>query len=216
MVRKSNIVSVGVGGGGRGQDGGTLLLLQLHVLGLVFWEVRHGAFRWRVACPLFLLLQSLLCCIFLNVLCGRNRENRFKRWAGWSAVKRKIPPERKILLQIYILLDTKKKWIAAGSIFSLGWTFDFLLVLLWPMKVHSSCISVQGINGVWVGQQLGQERLKDVGQIWKTKNKRKHYLFTQGKKLVLSSNLATILVMHQASCLKRCFKPLWMDGVRAS
>lgn len=40
MVRKSNIVSggVGVGGGFKGGrwDGGALLSLQLHVLGLVF------------------------------------------------------------------------------------------------------------------------------------------------------------------------------------
>lgn len=67
MVRKSNIVSVGglkEGGG----TGGALLSLQLHVLGLVFWEIRHWAFRWRVASCFLLLFQCFLCCIFLDVL----------------------------------------------------------------------------------------------------------------------------------------------------
>lgn len=47
----------------------------------------------------------------------------------------------------------------------LGLTFDFLFVLLWPMKIHGSCVAVKGVDGVWVSQQLGQERFKDVGQI---------------------------------------------------
>lgn len=47
-----------------------------------------------------------------------------------------------------------------------GRTFNLLLVLLRPVKVHGGCVSVQGVDGVGVRQQLGQERLKDVGQIF--------------------------------------------------
>lgn len=47
-----------------------------------------------------------------------------------------------------------------------GRTFNLLLVLLWPVKVHGGCVSVQGVDWVGVSQQLGQKRLKDVGQIW--------------------------------------------------
>lgn len=47
-----------------------------------------------------------------------------------------------------------------------GRTFNLLLVLLWSVKVHGGCVSVQGVDWVGVSQQLGQERLKDVGQIW--------------------------------------------------
>lgn len=55
---------------------------------------------------------------------------------------------------------------------SSDWTFDFLLVLLWPVKVHGGCISIQRVDGVWVSQQLWQERLKDVGQIWEESRER--------------------------------------------
>ena len=34
-----------------------------------------------------------------------------------------------------------------------------------PVKIHCSCISVERICGVWVGEELGQERLENVGEI---------------------------------------------------
>jgi hypothetical protein len=43
-------------------------LLQLHVLGLIFWEIRHRPLRWAVDSALFMFLQGLLCCLLLNVL----------------------------------------------------------------------------------------------------------------------------------------------------
>lgn len=57
-------------------------------------------------------------------------------------------------------------FFCGGSYWQLGrQTFDFLLVLLRPMEVHGCCVAVQGVDGVWVSKQLGQKRLKDVGQI---------------------------------------------------
>ena len=53
-----------------------------------------------------------------------------------------------------------------GIFFRQG-TFDFLLVLLGPVQVHGGGVPVQRVDGVGVGQQLGQERLKDVGQVWR-------------------------------------------------
>lgn len=97
MVRKSNIVFVGVegrgikGGDGMG-EGRVLQSLQLHVLGLVFWEIRHGAFGWRVTSSLFLLLQSLLCCISLDVLWGERRAQ--KKRDDSSRVRQKCPQIR--------------------------------------------------------------------------------------------------------------------------
>ena len=46
-----------------------------------------------------------------------------------------------------------------------GLTFDLVFVVLRPVQVHGSCVSIQGVDGVGVRQQLGQERLKDVGEV---------------------------------------------------
>ena len=42
---------------------------------------------------------------------------------------------------------------------------NFLLVLFRFVKVHGSCITIEGINGIGVSQQLRQEGLEYVGQI---------------------------------------------------
>ena len=44
-------------------------------------------------------------------------------------------------------------------------TFDLVFVVLGPVQVHGSCVTVERVNGVGVGQQLGQKRLKDVGEV---------------------------------------------------
>lgn len=61
----------------------------------------------------------------------------------------------------------EEKWqgLITVALFTPGRTFNLLLVLLWPVKVHGGCVSVQGVDGVGVRQQLWQERLKDVGQV---------------------------------------------------
>ena len=46
---------------------------------------------------------------------------------------------------------------------------NFLLVLLRFVEVHCCSIPVEWVNGVWVCQQLWQERLENVGQICKRK-----------------------------------------------
>lgn len=58
-------------------------LLQLHVLGLVFWKVRHRTLRRAVTGAFLLLLQCLLRSVFLDVLCtgDRDKENT-GQWAG--------------------------------------------------------------------------------------------------------------------------------------
>lgn len=54
-----------------------LFLLQLHILGLIFGKVRHGALGRAVPGAFFLLLQSLLRGVLLDVLCmGRERKHR--------------------------------------------------------------------------------------------------------------------------------------------
>ena len=44
-------------------------------------------------------------------------------------------------------------------------TLNFLFVLLGFVEVESGCIPIERVDGVGVGEQLWQERLKDVGQI---------------------------------------------------
>ena len=44
-------------------------------------------------------------------------------------------------------------------------TFDLVFVVLGPVQVHGGCVSVQRVNGVGVGKQLGQKRLEDVGEV---------------------------------------------------
>lgn len=50
----------------------------------------------------------------------------------------------------------------------LNWlcTFDLVFIVLRSVQVHGSCISVQRIDGVGVGEQLRKEWLKDVGEVW--------------------------------------------------
>lgn len=52
--------------------------------------------------------------------------------------------------------------------FELIGTFDLVFILLWPVQVHGGCVSVQRVDRVGVGEQLRQERLKDVGEVWWT------------------------------------------------
>lgn len=44
-------------------------------------------------------------------------------------------------------------------------TFDLVFVFLWLVQVHGGRVSIQGVDGVGVGKQLRQERLKDVGEV---------------------------------------------------
>ena len=46
-------------------------------------------------------------------------------------------------------------------------TFNFLLVLLWLVKVECCCVTVQRIYRIRVGEQLGKEGVEDVPQICK-------------------------------------------------
>lgn len=41
-----------------------------------------------------------------------------------------------------------------------------MFVVLRPVQVHGGGVPVQRVNGVWVGEQLREERLKDVGEVW--------------------------------------------------
>lgn len=44
-------------------------------------------------------------------------------------------------------------------------TFYLVFIFLWLVQVHGGCVSIQGVDGVGVGEQLRQERLKDVGEV---------------------------------------------------
>lgn len=46
-------------------------------------------------------------------------------------------------------------------------TFNLVFIFLRLVQVHGGCVSVQGVDGVGVGEQLRQERLKDVGEVWR-------------------------------------------------
>ena len=41
-------------------------------------------------------------------------------------------------------------------------TYNFSLEVLGFVEIKSRCITIEGVGGVGVGQQLGQEGLKDV------------------------------------------------------
>lgn len=45
-------------------------------------------------------------------------------------------------------------------------TFDLVFIILWSVQVHGGCVPVERIDGVRVGKQLREERLKDVGEVW--------------------------------------------------
>lgn len=45
-------------------------------------------------------------------------------------------------------------------------TFDLVFIVLRPVQVHGCCVPVQRVDGVGVGEQLREERLKDVGEVW--------------------------------------------------
>lgn len=57
-------------------------------------------------------------------------------------------------------------WTFVFSIMCAHTTFDFVFIILWPVQVHGGCIPIQRIDGVGVGEQLREERLKDVGEVW--------------------------------------------------
>ena len=44
-------------------------------------------------------------------------------------------------------------------------TCDFVLELLWFVEVEWSSLPIEGVNGVGVGEQLGQEWLKHIHQV---------------------------------------------------
>lgn len=44
-------------------------------------------------------------------------------------------------------------------------TFDLVFIIFWPVQVQGRCVSIQRIDWVWVGKQLREERLKDVGEV---------------------------------------------------
>lgn len=50
-------------------------------------------------------------------------------------------------------------------------TFDLVFVVLWPVEVHGGGVPIQRIDGVGVGEQLREERLKDVGEVWMRRRK---------------------------------------------
>lgn len=54
-------------------------------------------------------------------------------------------------------------WVSEG--YKCFATFDLVFIIFWLVEVQGCCVSVQRIDGVRVGQQLRQERLKDVGEI---------------------------------------------------
>lgn len=76
VFRRSTVLFAGWrGGAGRGMwrgRGHPPLQLQLHVLGLVLWKVRHGALGGGVPAALLLLLESLLRGVPLDVLWKRS------------------------------------------------------------------------------------------------------------------------------------------------
>ena len=54
-------------------------------------------------------------------------------------------------------------------------TFNLVFVVLGPVQVHGRRVSIQRVDGVGVGQQLGQKRLKDVGEIcWNSRTTTSH------------------------------------------
>lgn len=71
--------------------------------------------------------------------------------------KRGTPCTKHILLSYLHFSDIQCKFS----------TFDLMFIILRSVKVHGGCVPVQRIDGVGVGEQLREERLEDVGEVWR-------------------------------------------------
>lgn len=82
------------------------------------------------------------------------------------------------------LFKSKTRWYV---------TFDLVFIVLWPVQVHGSGIPVQRIDGVGVGKQLREERLKDVGEVWRTWRER---LVRAENKKDAAKNVCSYMISH--------------------
>lgn len=158
MVRKSNIVSVGVRGGIPPIT--TTPCPVPHLLRSQTWSFQMKSHLPPLPAPSGLPLLHISGCTLERKVHRRTRKER--------TVRPPNPKLARVTGMCNILMDRNMK---LRCIFS-GKTFDFLLVLFWPVKIHGSCISIQRVNGVGISQQLRQERLKNVGQIWGSRDKK--------------------------------------------
>lgn len=165
MVRKSNIVSVGVkGGGGMGEPS--------YHYNSMSWASSSEKSDMELSdeespAPSSCSFRASSVAYFWMY----SAEGKAERKSAWSDRKKtQINSDQNYLKVCWMVagnnLRTSRYLRSTPNRFWIGWTFNFLLVLLWSVKVHGSCISIQGVDWIWVSQQLGQERFKDVGQIW--------------------------------------------------
>ena len=125
-----------------------LLLLQLHILGFIFWKIRHGAF-WRGG---EIVLKRIL--------------------IKYKKKSRKIctcsPPHWSLRASSVAYFFT---YSATFFLYSSGLRRVYFSTASSrkhydsPVKIHCCCISIERICGVGVGQKLGQERLEYIGEI---------------------------------------------------
>lgn len=67
------------------------------------------------------------------------------------------------------------------------------------MEVHSCSVTIERIYGVGIGQQLGQERLKYIGKIWKTNRSMSH-----------ASSVPSSPKIHLTSVVKASYLPTYL------
>lgn len=59
------------------------------------------------------------------------------------------------------------EWWRIWSILLSHDTFDLVFKVLRSVKIHGGGVPVQRVDGVGVGEQLRQEGLKNVGEVWR-------------------------------------------------
>lgn len=67
-------------------------------------------------------------------------------------------------IPINLYLDLKNAKLHLGTAEN-HITFNLVFIILWPVEVHGCCVAIQRVDRVGVGEQLREERLKDVGEV---------------------------------------------------
>ena len=71
-----------------------------------------------------------------------------------------------LTINMFFCISTSHPPLQIPRVRHWGVTFDLVFIILRPVQVHGGCVPVQRIDGVGVGEQLREERLKDVGEVW--------------------------------------------------
>ena len=124
-----------------------LLLLQLHILGFIFWKVRHGAF-WRGGeIVLKIFMKKNIFFLTLITCSPPHWSLRASSVAYFFTYSATFFLYSSGLRRVYFSTASSRKYHDS------------------PVKIHCCCISIERICGVGVCQKLGQERLEYIGEI---------------------------------------------------